>query len=118
MSRGGSRAGAGRKAGAVTKKTREVAERAHELGITPLEVMLGTMRELWGKAESGAVDVSDDGKKIMAPMDYRLLAAEVAQKAAPFVHAKLANVEANVQGEVGLTVQILKFGDDDGAHSK
>lgn len=95
MARGGPREGAGRKAGATTRKTREIADKANEEGITPLEVMLGTMRELWGKAEAGVVETSGEGvaSKIFTPLDFRLLASEVAVKAAPFVHAKLANVQ-------------------------
>lgn len=95
MARGGSREGAGRKVGATTRKTREIADKANEQGITPLEVMLGTMRELWANAEKGEITVSGEGvaSKITTPLDYRLMAAEVAQKAAPFVHAKLANVQ-------------------------
>lgn len=102
MPRGGPRTGAGRKPGAVTKKTREIAEKAIEQGITPLDVMLGTMRELWQKAEQGSVEVNGEGStaKIMTPLDFRLLAAEVAQKAAPFVHPKLSNVEAKVTADV------------------
>lgn len=103
MPRGGQRSGAGRKPGAATKKTREIAEKAAEQGITPLEVMLGTMRALWEKAEENKVTVEGEGQasKITTPMDYRLLAAEVAQKAAPFVHPKLANVEAQISGPDG-----------------
>jgi ribosomal protein S11 len=98
MPRGGPRTGAGRKPGAVTKKTREIAEKAIEQGITPLDVMLGTMRELWSKAEKGESGLSGD--KIITPLDYRLQAADVAQKAAPFVHPKLSNVEAKVTADV------------------
>jgi hypothetical protein len=47
-SNGGSRRqagrGAGRKAGTANKRTREVADRAAADGITPLEVMIETMR--------------------------------------------------------------------------
>lgn len=99
MPRGGPRTGAGRKPGAVTRKTREIAEKAIEQGITPLDVMLGTMRELWTLAEKGEAGMSGD--KIVTPLDYRLQAADVAQKAAPFVHPKLSNVEAQVSGPDG-----------------
>lgn len=107
MPRGGPRTGAGRKPGAVTKKTREIADKAVEQGITPLEVMLGTMRELWNTAEKGEITVSGEGAtaKILTPMDYRLLASEVANKAAPFVHPKLANIEAQVSGPDGGPVE-------------
>lgn len=73
---GGKRAGAGRKKGSLSRKTREIAERASEGGITPLEVMLETMREAW-----------DNGDKPAA------LAA--AKDAAPYIHPRLAPVDAN-----------------------
>ena len=72
MARGGKRDGAGRPAGAATKRTREVAEKATEEGITPLDFMLSVLRDE------------------TATMDNRMWAAE---KAAPYVHAKLASVE-------------------------
>jgi hypothetical protein len=102
VARGGTRNGAGRKPGALTKKTREIAEKAQEQGITPLEVMLGTMRALWEQAEQG--EVINDGTRIQTPLDLRIMAADVAQKAAPFIHPKLSNVEANVKGSLGVTV--------------
>lgn len=102
MARGGPREGAGRKAGATTRKTREIADKANEEGITPLEVMLGTMRELWRIADEGNVvwpgDDNESDGEIKTPLDYRLMAVEVAQKAAPFVHAKLANVQVAGDG--------------------
>jgi hypothetical protein len=81
--RGGKRTGAGRKAGSLTQKTREIAERAiaGELPlaadyatVTPLEVMLSTMRELYAAREL-------------------LRASDIAARCAPYVHAKLASIE-------------------------
>lgn len=72
MSRGGKRDGAGRPSGAVTTRTREAAELAAEAGLTPLDFMLSVLR--------------DEGQS----MENRCWAAE---KAAPYVHAKLASVE-------------------------
>jgi hypothetical protein len=72
MPRGGKRDGAGRKAGAATERTREVADRAASEGITPLDYMLTMLRN---EGETPA---------------NRMWAAE---KAAPYVHAKLAAVE-------------------------
>lgn len=82
MARGGKREGAGRPAGAVTRKTREAAEAALAEGLTPLEYMLSILR-----------DESQDPER-------RMWAAE---KAAPYVHAKLASVE--VGGPDGGPVQ-------------
>lgn len=90
----------------ATGKRREVAEAALASGLTPLDVMLNTMRKLWEKAETGECEVQGEGDraKIVTPMEMRLLAADVAQKAAPFVHPKLSNIEANVKAEVGVKV--------------
>ncbi|MEZ2132707.1 MULTISPECIES: hypothetical protein [unclassified Sinorhizobium] len=72
MTHGGKRQGAGRPAGAVTQKTREVAEAASAAGLLPLDYMLKILR-----------DETADSKD-------RMWAAE---KAAPYVHAKLNSVE-------------------------
>lgn len=88
MAHGGKRAGAGRPAGAVTKRTREAAEKAAASGLTPLEYMLEVLRN------------SDE------PAERRMWAAE---KAAPYVHAKLASVEHAGKDGGPLQVIIQKF---------
>lgn len=75
MARGGKREGAGRPAGAVTKRTRAVAEQAMREGLTPLEYMLAILRD----------------EEQPAPMRF-----EAAKAAAPFVHPKLSNIEGHV----------------------
>lgn len=72
MARGGSRPGAGRPKGAAAVKTREIADRASEEGITPLEYMLKVMRDV------GA----DEAKRL-----------DAAKSAAPYVHARLATID-------------------------
>ncbi|MBB5770874.1 hypothetical protein HNP47_000843 [Brevundimonas vesicularis] len=84
MARGGARPGAGRKKGAITTKTREIAEAALGSGLTPLDYMLGILR--------------DDQK----PEAMRF---EAAKAAAPFVHARLAAVDANVN-HGGISINI------------
>jgi hypothetical protein len=74
LSRGGARAGAGRHKGSLTKRTREIAEKAIAEGITPLEVMLRAMKE------------HVDAKR----WDQ---ASAIAKDAAPYVHPRLAAVE-------------------------
>ena len=72
MTRGGKREGAGRKPGVPNKRTQEKTEEIESSGLTPLDFMLSVLRD-------------DDAD----PKD-RMWAAE---KAAPYVHAKLASVE-------------------------
>ena len=43
MPKGGKRPGSGRPKGALTTRTREIAEKAFAAGITPLEMMLKAM---------------------------------------------------------------------------
>lgn len=88
MARGGARPGAGRKKGAITKRTREIAETALEGGLTPLDYMLSILR--------------DEGKS-------EAMRFEAAKAAAPFVHAKLASVEANLQGDFTMAPNIIEF---------
>jgi len=90
--RGGARKGAGRKAGSATKLTREIANRALQEGITPLEVMLCCMRDYWNegnKAEAG----------------------KFAVMAAPYCHPRLSSVTANQDVKAQLIV-VDEFGDN------
>ena len=91
MSHGGKREGAGRKPGSISTKTRELAEAAIEGGITPLDYMLEVLRN---EAE---------------PFEKRSWAAE---KAAPYVHPKLANIEHT--GKDGGPIQVNIASDDAG----
>ena len=81
--RGGARPGAGRKKGAATEKTREIADREMSGGgLTPLEYMLQVMR----------TEPSDDleSKDYLAAVAMRF---EAAKAAAPYMHPRLAAVE-------------------------
>src|SRR3954471_10073595 len=71
---GGARRGAGRPKGSASKKTIEIANRAAQEGITPLEVMVNIMREAY------------------AGKDYEK-ALDAATKCAPYMHSKLSSVD-------------------------
>ncbi len=86
--RGGTRAGAGRKKGTLTRRTQEIVAKATAEGITPLEVMLQAMRQSW---EAGNI----------------VLASGFAEKAAPYVHPRLAAVEHSGDKENPVAMQIL-----------
>lgn len=114
MSRGGKREGAGRPAGAVTKRTREIAERAVAEGKSPLEIMLDNMRhfqqvaldaeavldgmtaaEFTGKVTAETPE--EQFKALLAQVKktagFRQLAQESARDAAPYMHPKLSAIE-------------------------
>lgn len=92
--RGGSRPGAGRKKGSATAKTREIADKAAEEGITPLEYMLQVMRQ----EPSAELDARDMLQAIT-------LRFEAAKAAAPYIHPKLSSVE--VKGDKDNPVQTV-----------
>jgi hypothetical protein len=75
----------------LTEKTRETAEAAFKAGLTPLEYMLDVLR-------NEAADPKD-----------RMWAAE---KAAPYVHAKLASVEHKGEGGGPLQIIIQRLGSE------
>ncbi len=78
IGRGGKRAKVGRPAGAATKKTREIADRAAAEGITPLEYMLKVMRN--PKAD---VERRDDMAKAAARFVHPTLSAIAIAPPAP-----------------------------------
>lgn len=100
--RGGARKGAGRKAGAATTKTREIADKAAKEGITPLEVMLNAMRE-HALAADKAPKASEARLKLMTA------ASAIAKDAAPYIHARLATIEHKGNADMPLQIIVQKF---------
>ena len=93
-SKGGARPGAGRKTGSLTKRTRQIAEAVATQGITPLEVMMKVMHQLY--EEAGNVSEQDLGaKELASEARIKLLnmAAAVGRHAAPYVHPRLSAIE-------------------------
>src|SRR5262245_21589036 len=86
---GGKRAGSGRKPGMVTRKTRELADRAAEQGISPLEVMIQAMREHY---EAGRLQE----------------AAKVAKDAAPYMHPRLSAVAVDMEGDLRVRMELVE----------
>lgn len=90
--KGGKRAGAGRKKGSknkATKKRAEVAAKALDSGITPLDFMLSIMRE----PQPVQGDDEDPALFVARYIGWRDRAFDAAKAAAPYVHPKLANIE-------------------------
>jgi hypothetical protein len=91
--RGGKRAGSGRKAGSATKKTREIADRAMENGISPLEFMLEMMRSQ-----------PPEGLGSRELKDWVVMQFEAAKAAAPYIHPRLAAIEHSGGVDVALSI--------------
>ena len=86
MSHGGSRVNAGRKAGSVTVRTREVANAVALSGMTPLEYLTSIYQDV-GADEAARRDA--------------------AKAAAPYVHARLNAIE--LAGKDGKAIGIAVF---------
>ena len=90
---GGKRPGAGRPKGkknSDTSKRRKIANDLLNDGVTPLEVMMATMRALWAEA----ADKDGNVKNMEKAKD----ACAIADRCAPYMHTRLAatTVDANV----------------------
>lgn len=102
--RGGAREGAGRPKG-IRKpiaRTRLIAEAAALKGITPLEVILENMRYYHNLAEeqrlliSGRELIPENKESFGTLTSLKNMAQNAAKDASPYIHPRLANVEANV----------------------
>lgn len=132
MSHGGKRVGAGRKTGALTTRTREVAEKASATGKTPLEVMLDNMRHfqqvaLDAEATLEGLTVAEFTGRVTAETPeeqfkallaqvkktagFRQLAQDAARDAAPYVHPRLASVEHAGKDGGPMVLEIVRFAD-------
>ena len=80
----------GRKKGVPNKATAAKQAEIAASGLTPLEFMLDVMR--------------NEGNEQSVRMD-------AAKAAAPYVHPKLANIDAKIEGDVGLKVEIIRYAD-------
>jgi hypothetical protein len=113
MPRGGRRVGAGRKLGAATKRTREIANQAAATGKMPLEVMLDNMRYFANMAESAEAAIAELSADKIAGMppeeQFKYLLAEVkkavglremaqscARDAASYVHPRLSSTAVKI----------------------
>lgn len=89
MAHGGARSGAGRKPGQSTAMNEEARKAALSNGISPLEFLLSVMRDAQ----------ADESKRI-----------DAAKAAAPYVHARLSNVDMNATVDGSVKFERVKTG--------
>ena len=87
-SHGGRREGAGRKPKSETIRTRTVARQLAKRQMTPLHVLVNTMT-LWEQAQA-----TTETQRRLALMKE---AAAVAEKAAPYINARLSSVSTTIR---------------------
>lgn len=96
--RGGKRTGSGRKTGSKNAKTAEIAQKAMEAGLTPLEYMLDLLRKE-APADADA----------LVKASYASLRFEAAKAAAPYCHPRLNAIQHQGHDGGPLTVEIVRF---------
>lgn len=104
MALGGARVGAGRKKGSTTRKTREIAEKAAKSGVTPLEVMIETMRYYYDLAQK-ALTPQDKARNLSTAADH-------AVSAAPFMHPRLQPIDGRGSTDTTINIIIQKLGQE------
>ena len=120
MAKGGKRSGAGRPKGSPNKNQALLREYAQRVACgegldSPLEAILEAMHYFRAKAvelERGNtmfIDGQTDKARRYSSIELRMLAVEAAAKAAPFVHPKLAAIDANVSSKVSLEDALLQL---------
>lgn len=91
MARGGKRTGAGRKRGAVTKRSSAAANKLSKSGVLPLEILVTAMRTAWTSGETEQ-------------------ACALARDAAPYLHPRMAAKDTPVKLK-GLTGTLSEKGE-------
>ena len=89
VSRGSVRKAGGRPKGSRNKRTVESVQRAEAKGITPLDLMLEVMHDLWREGD-------------------RRAAFACAEKIAPYLHPRLAVVKQTVEAQVEQKIEVGK----------
>src|SRR5512132_462041 len=80
---------AGRKPGSTVVRSRKIANELAREGLTPLQVLIDTMRELCQQAA--------DAPTAAERLEKKLAACAVAKDAAPYLHPRLTSVAATVR---------------------
>jgi len=106
---GGKRIGAGRPPGSANKRSREIANRAAEEGITPLEYMLTIMRSpMPPEIQKAFDDGKIDAEVISAITGWHKMRYEAARDSAPYIHPRLqtTSLTAEIEHIVTISEQI------------
>lgn len=102
--RGGARPGAGRpKSGTETRTQQLVKKYTVEGELTPIDVLMSDMKFFHNLGEEQMLIAKttkpgkEQAKAFRAGKELKDIAANRAREAAPYIHAKLASIQANVQ---------------------
>jgi hypothetical protein len=105
------KAGPGRPKGSVNKATKDIREKAAKTGVMPVDILLDIARFHYQKAlklrHSRPRKTEDRERVALELKAEHALAADAANKAAPFYHPKLATLQSNVNLTGRLTLEDL-----------
>ena len=87
--RGGWRPGAGRKVGSEQVRTRRIGNQLAKRECTPLHILVETMTAFWEQAQRTV--------ETQPKLALMREACGVAEKAAPYIHARLSSVNATIR---------------------
>lgn len=106
MAHGGRRSGAGRKKGAATQRTREIADQAaSDGGALPLDVLIAVMRFHYGAANAELARGKEaDVQALVNSFDA---AREAAKDAAPYIHPRLQAHEHKGPDDGPIRIEIV-----------
>ena len=111
---GGERRGAGRPKGGVSPVTKSIRDYVAQKGCDPLvaiaDLMVWHQQQFAKQAALYEADPGNDGALKLA-LELSQRAADYAAKLGPYCAPRLASIEANVSGDVGVTIQIVRQGD-------
>jgi len=91
----------GRKKGVANKINKQVKEKVIETGLTPLEVLIEIMRDHYSQAHK-------EQSPILKATAYTI-ALDAANKAAPYIHAKLSSIDLGNKDNLPLKM-IIEWG--------
>lgn len=100
---GGKQEGSGRPKGMQNKKTQELIARVASEGIMPIDVFINDMRFFYKLGEEKLMLAQDtppgnaQAKHFRAATELKGIARDCARDAAPYLHPKLASLQANVK---------------------
>lgn len=97
----------GRQKGAANKRSREIANKAAESGLTPLEFMLDVLRAEMPPELKERIEKEELSEELVkAVVAWHAHRFEAAKAAAPYIHPRLQNTTVKIPD--GLDIRVIE----------